>query len=119
MSNISALSEKIALTAQGLPQMTIMEVCGTHTHAIRRHGIRQLLPGNIRLVSGPGCPVCVTAEEDIALALALAKLPNVTLFCFGDMMRVPCGEESLTLLASRGADVRISLSPLDALGFAL
>jgi len=119
VSNIELLTEKIAQTAQGLPQMTIMEVCGTHTHAIRRHGIRQLLPGNIRLVSGPGCPVCVTAEEDIALALALAKLPNVTLFCFGDMMRVPCGEESLTLLASRGADVRIALSPLDALAFAI
>jgi hydrogenase expression/formation protein HypD len=96
-----------------------MEVCGTHTHAIRRHGIRQLLPPNIRLVSGPGCPVCVTAEEDIALALALARLENVTLFCFGDMLRVPCGDESLSLLASRGADVRIALSPLDALDFAL
>ena len=119
MSNISALTEKIAQTAQGLPQMTIMEVCGTHTHAIRRHGIRQLLPGNIRLVSGPGCPVCVTAEEDIALALALAKLPNVTLFCFGDMMRVPCGDESLSQLASCGADVRIALSPLDALDYAV
>ena len=95
-----------------------MEVCGTHTHAIRRYGIRQLLPPNIRLVSGPGCPVCVTAEEDIARALSLAKLPNVTLFCFGDMMRVPCGDESLLLLASRGSDVRIALSPLDALDFA-
>ena len=118
MSNIELLTEKIAVTASGLPRMTIMEVCGTHTHAIRRYGIRQLLPGNIRLVSGPGCPVCVTAEEDIACALALAKQPNVTLFCFGDMMRVPCGEESLSLLASRGADIRIALSPLDALAFA-
>jgi hydrogenase expression/formation protein HypD len=60
----------------------------------------------------------VTAEEDIALALALAKQPNVTLFCFGDMMRVPCGDESLLQLLSRGADVRIALSPLDALAFA-
>jgi len=115
---IGILTEKIARAAEGLPQVTIMEVCGTHTHAIRRYGIRQLLPPNIRLVSGPGCPVCVTAEEDIARALALAKLPNVTLFCFGDMMRVPCGDESLLLLASRGADVRIALSPLDALDFA-
>jgi hydrogenase expression/formation protein HypD len=115
---IQTLTEKIAQAAQGLPQMTLMEVCGTHTHAIRRHGIRQLLPANIRLVSGPGCPVCVTAEEDIALALALAKQPNVTLFCFGDMMRVPCGDESLLDLSARGADVRIALSPLDALAFA-
>ena len=118
MSAIQLLTEKIAQTALGLPQITIMEVCGTHTHAIRRHGIRQLLPANIRLVSGPGCPVCVTAEEDIARALAIAKQPNVTLFCFGDMLRVPCGDESLLLLLSRGADVRIALSPLDALSFA-
>jgi len=118
VSAIQTLTEQIAQTAQGLPQMTIMEVCGTHTHAIRRHGIRQLLPQNIRLVSGPGCPVCVTAEEDIALALALAKQSNVTLFCFGDMLRVPCGNESLLQLSSRGADVRIALSPLDALTFA-
>ena len=118
MNHIQLLSEKIALAAQDLPQVTIMEVCGTHTHAIRRHGIRQLLPQNVRLVSGPGCPVCVTAQEDIALALSLAKMPGVTLFCFGDMMRVPCGNESLAELASRGADVRIALSPLDALAFA-
>ncbi|HML68152.1 MAG TPA: hydrogenase formation protein HypD [Clostridia bacterium] len=118
MNTIQTITERIANAAAGLPQTTIMEVCGTHTHAIRRHGIRQLLPENIRLVSGPGCPVCVTAEEDIALALALAKLPNVTLFCFGDMMRVPCGDESLLQLLSRGADVRIALSPLDALAFA-
>ena len=118
MNAVQTLTEKIALAAEGLPQVTIMEVCGTHTHAIRRYGIRQLLPPNIRLVSGPGCPVCVTAEEDIARALSLAKLPNVTLFCFGDMMRVPCGDESLLLLASRGSDVRIALSPLDALDFA-
>lgn len=118
MNAIHTLTEKIARAAGGLPPVTIMEVCGTHTHAIRRYGIRQLLPPNIGLVSGPGCPVCVTAEEDIARALALAKLPNVTLFCFGDMMRVPCGNESLSLLASHGADVRIALSPLDALTFA-
>ena len=118
MNTIPLLTEKIAKAASDLPQITIMEVCGTHTHAIRRHGIRQLLPPNIRLVSGPGCPVCVTAEEDIGLALALAKLPNTTLFCFGDMMRVPCGGESLQQLSARGADVRIALSPMDALFFA-
>ena len=118
MNTIQTIAERIATAADGLPQTTIMEVCGTHTHAIRRHGIRQLLPPNIRLVSGPGCPVCVTAEEDIALAFALAKRPDVTLFCFGDMMRVPCGDESLLSLLLRGADVRIALSPLDALAFA-
>ena len=118
MNAVQTLTEKIAQTARELPPITVMEVCGTHTHAIRRYGIRQLLPPNIRLVSGPGCPVCVTAEEDVALALALAKLPNVSLFCFGDMLRVPCGDESLLQLSSRGADVRLALSPLDALEFA-
>ena len=118
MNQITLLKEKIALVARDLPPITIMEVCGTHTHAIRRYGIRQLLPQQIRLVSGPGCPVCVTAEENIALALALSKLHNVALFCFGDMMRVPCGDESLSLLASRGANVRIALSPMDALAYA-
>ena len=95
-----------------------MEVCGTHTHAIRRYGIRQLLPEQVRLVSGPGCPVCVTGEEDIALALALARMPNVTLFCFGDMLRVPCGGESLAGLRASGADVRFCVSPMDALDYA-
>ena len=95
-----------------------MEVCGTHTHAIRRYGIRQLLPEQVRLVSGPGCPVCVTDQADIALALALAKMPSVTLFCFGDMLRVPCGGESLASLRAGGADVRLCVSPLDALDFA-
>jgi hydrogenase expression/formation protein HypD len=118
LDSIDLLKEKIALAAQDLPPVTIMEVCGTHTHAIRRYGIRQLLPEQIRLVSGPGCPVCVTAEEDIALALALAKLPNLTLFCFGDMMRVPCRDESLALMKSRGADVRLAVSPMDALSYA-
>jgi len=95
-----------------------MEVCGTHTHAIRRYGIRQLLPKQVRLVSGPGCPVCVTAEEDIALALALARLPNVTFCCFGDMLRVPSGNESLLTLRAGGADVRLCVSPLDSLEIA-
>ena len=119
MNAIQTLTEKIAYAARKLPPTTIMEVCGTHTHALRRYGVRQLLPEQIRLVSGPGCPVCVTAEEDLSLALAAAKLPNTTLFCFGDMMRVPCGDESLLSLSSRGADVRLCVSPMDALDFAL
>lgn len=110
--------EKIYEAGEHLPPTTIMEVCGTHTHAIRRYGIRQLLPEQVRLVSGPGCPVCVTDSADIALALALAKIPNVTFFCFGDMLRVPSGNESLASLRARGADVRLCVSPLDALDFA-
>lgn len=118
MSRISILTENIRLLGETLPPTTIMEVCGTHTHAIRRYGIRQLLPEQVRLVSGPGCPVCVTAEEDIALALALARQPNVTFCCFGDMLRVPCGGESLLGLRGNGADVRLCVSPLDALEIA-
>lgn len=118
MSELEILTEKIRKAGEHLPPTTIMEVCGTHTHAIRRYGIRQLLPEQVRLVSGPGCPVCVTDSADIALALALAKMPNVTFFCFGDMLRVPCGNESLVSLRARGADVRFCVSPLDALDFA-
>ncbi len=118
MSELQILTEKIHKAGEHLPPTTIMEVCGTHTHAIRRYGIRQLLPEQVRLVSGPGCPVCVTDQADIALALALARLPNVTFFCFGDMLRVPCGSESLASLRAGGADVRLCVSPLDALAFA-
>lgn len=118
MSSIARLTESIRSLGEQLLPTTIMEVCGTHTHAIRRYGIRQLLPKQVRLVSGPGCPVCVTAEEDIALALALARLPNVTFCCFGDMLRVPCGGESLLNLRAGGADVRLCVSPLDALDIA-
>jgi len=118
VSELEVLTEKIREAGEHLPPTTIMEVCGTHTHAIRRYGIRQLLPEQLRLVSGPGCPVCVTDQADIALALALASMPNVTFFCFGDMLRVPCGNESLASLRARGADVRLCVSPLDALDFA-
>ncbi|HWQ58931.1 MAG TPA: hydrogenase formation protein HypD [Clostridia bacterium] len=118
VSAIEALRREIGRRADGLPETTVMEVCGTHTHAVWRNGIRQLLPANIRLVSGPGCPVCVTDEADLARALWLAKQKNVSLCCFGDMLRVPCGEESLLALSAEGADVRVCVSPLDALAAA-
>ncbi len=69
--------------------LKFMEVCGSHTVAIFKSGIRDLLPGNISLVSGPGCPVCVTAVEDIDRAVEIARIPEVILATFGDMMRVP------------------------------
>ncbi|OPY87355.1 MAG: Hydrogenase isoenzymes formation protein HypD [Syntrophus sp. PtaU1.Bin208] len=69
--------------------ITLMEICGTHTHAIGRFGIRRLLPENIRLISGPGCPVCVTSISDVDRALYLAERPNVLFATFGDMLRVP------------------------------
>ncbi|KJS22121.1 MAG: hydrogenase assembly protein HupF [Clostridiaceae bacterium BRH_c20a] len=96
----------------------IMEVCGTHTMAIAKAGIKQLLPANIELISGPGCPVCVTAQEDIERILILAKKREVIITTFGDMLRVPGSTGSLQEMQAQGADVRIVYSPLDAVNLA-
>jgi len=96
----------------------IMEVCGTHTMAIAKWGLRDVLPENITLVSGPGCPVCVTANEDLDRAIEIAKQPGVITCTFGDMMKVPGSYESLSDLKGQGHDVRIVYSPLDALTLA-
>ena len=96
----------------------IMEVCGTHTMSIARWAIKDMLPGNIKLISGPGCPVCVTDSKILAQALALAKEPKVIFTCFGDMIRVPAGKQSLMQLQSQGCDIRIVLSPMEALEMA-
>ncbi len=98
--------------------LTVMEVCGTHTVAIARSGLRELLPENIRLISGPGCPVCVTDDADLDYAIALARERGVILATFGDMMRVPGTTGSLQEEKSRGADVRVVYSPTDALALA-
>ena len=95
-----------------------MEVCGTHTVAIFRHGIRQLLPPSIQLISGPGCPVCVTATEDIDQAIKLAQIPGVIVTSFGDLLRVPGSNSSLQQERAAGADVRIVYSTFDALKLA-
>lgn len=97
---------------------TLMEVCGGQTHSIIRNGIDQLLPSNVELVHGPGCPVCVTPLEVIDRALDIAKRPQVTFFSFGDMLRVPGSHEDLFQVKSQGGDVRIAYSPLDAVRFA-
>ena len=97
---------------------TLMEVCGTHTVAIARNGIRNLMPEGTRLSSGPGCPVCVTANRDIDTVIALAKIPGVIITTFGDMTRVPGSTSSLLKEQAKGADVRIVYSPLDALRIA-
>lgn len=96
----------------------LMEVCGTHTVAIFRHGIRSLLPEGIRLLSGPGCPVCVTSIRNIDTAIAISKADDVIFTTFGDMMRVPGGRQSLSEARAEDADIRIVYSPLDALKFA-
>jgi hydrogenase expression/formation protein HypD len=95
-----------------------MEFCGGHTHAIFRHGLRQMLPPTVELRSGPGCPVCVTANADIDRAIALAILPRVVMATFGDMIRVPGSHGSLQTARAEGADVRVVYSPLDALQIA-
>ncbi len=96
----------------------LMEFCGGHTVAIFRHGIRQLLPGTIDMLSGPGCPVCVTANVDLDKAIALARLPNVIITTFGDMLRVPGSYSSLQLARAEGNDIRVVYSVQDALHIA-
>ncbi len=99
--------------------ITIMEVCGSHTNAIGRFGIRGLLPENIRLISGPGCPVCVTAIQDVDAALFLARQPGVLFVTFGDMLRVPgTGRRSLERERADGADIRIVDSAVECLALA-
>lgn len=117
-TKIKELKRGIDELVKDMGPITIMEVCGTHTASIYKYGIQELLPDNIRLVSGPGCPVCVTAQEDIAAALSIAQQDDVIFTCFGDMMRVPCGDKSLYSLYESGRDIRIVTSPLDALHIA-
>ena len=95
-----------------------MEVCGGHTHAIYRHGIEDLLPSSIDLIHGPGCPVCVIPMGRVDDAISVARNHDVTMCCFGDMMRVPGSKSTLLEAKARGADVRIVYSPLDALAMA-
>ncbi|SHK32666.1 hydrogenase formation protein HypD [Rhodothermus profundi] len=97
---------------------TIMEVCGGQTHAIVRFGIDELLPPDITLVHGPGCPVCVTPVELIDQAIAIASMPGVIFCSFGDMLRVPGTQGDLFSVKARGGDVRIVYSPLDAVRLA-
>ena len=96
----------------------LMEVCGTHTVSIFRAGIRQMLPPNVRLVSGPGCPVCVTDDACIDKAIAYAKRDDNIIATFGDMLKVPGSRSSLALAQAEGADVRVIYSPLDAVDIA-
>jgi len=98
--------------------VSLMEVCGTHTVAISRFGLRSMLPAGLKLLSGPGCPVCVTPLTEIDRAIAVAQAPGVILTTFGDMMRVPGSTSSLESERAEGADVRILYSPLEALDIA-
>lgn len=99
-------------------ELRIMEVCGTHTMSIFRHGIRSVMPPGITLLSGPGCPVCVTAQKDIDAYVAFAREKDVIVTTFGDLMKVPGSGSTLSLEKARGADVRIVYSIFDAIAIA-
>jgi hydrogenase expression/formation protein HypD len=105
--------------AKKLPHpIRLMEVCGTHTVAMFHHGIRKILPENISVISGPGCPVCVTSQADIDRAVAFTGLPGTIITTFGDMLKVPGTQASLGEMRAQGKDVRVVYSVLDALEIA-
>jgi len=99
-------------------RLRLMEFCGGHTHAILRFGIRALLPPDLEMLSGPGCPVCVTSPAGLDHAIALARIPEIILATFGDMVRVPGSRGSLQEARAGGSDIRIVYSPTDAVALA-
>jgi hydrogenase expression/formation protein HypD len=113
-----ALANRILSLVEPGRRRKLMEVCGGHTHVIYRYGIDELLPDEVELVHGPGCPVCVIPMGRVDDGIAIAEREGVTLACFGDMMRVPGSERTLQEAKAAGADVRVVYSPLDALRLA-
>ncbi|HEY6671827.1 MAG TPA: hydrogenase formation protein HypD, partial [Solirubrobacterales bacterium] len=113
-----ALAGEILSLVEAGRHYKVMEVCGGHTHSIYKYGIDDLLPENVELVHGPGCPVCVIPMGRVDDGIALAKIPGAIFTCFGDMMRVPGSNGSLLDAKAEGADVRMVYSPLDALRIA-
>ena len=113
------LAAQLAAEARPGAEYHFMEFCGGHTHALCRYGLLDLLPGNVRMVHGPGCPVCVLPIGRLDQAIALSRRPGVTLCTFGDMMRVP-GKDRVSLMRARaeGARVKMVFSPMDALAYA-
>lgn len=103
---------------QASEPVRLMEVCGTHTVSIARYGLRQVLPKSIELLSGPGCPVCVTGNSDLDKAISMARIPDALVATFGDMMRVPGSYSTLALEKAAGCNVRVVYSPLDGLKMA-
>jgi hydrogenase expression/formation protein HypD len=115
---VEELTAQIAATCEKLAAVRIMEVCGTHTVSIFRNGIRSLLPATLRLVSGPGCPVCVTAQRHIDASIELAQRDGVVVATYGDMMRVPGRQGNLEQCRARGAHVHVIQSARTALQLA-
>ena len=103
---------------QATEPLKLMEVCGTHTVSIARYGLRKVLPKTIELISGPGCPVCVTGNSDLDKAIAMASIPDALVATFGDMLRVPGSYSTLAHEKAGGRDVRVVYSPLDGLKIA-
>jgi hydrogenase expression/formation protein HypD len=114
---VAKLADHIKNQARG--DLSFMEVCGGHTSAIHRFGIPSLLPGNIKLISGPGCPVCVTGRDFIDRAVACSRMKDVIITTFGDLIRIPGSASSLEKERAKGADIRIVFSGLDALDTAI
>jgi len=115
---LQEVNRQVAELCRNRDGLKLMEVCGTHTMAISSSGIRRAVDPRLKLVSGPGCPVCVTEESDIDRAIGFAALKGVTVLTFGDMMRVPGTNGSLNDARAKGADVRVVYSPLDGLQMA-
>jgi hydrogenase expression/formation protein HypD len=113
-----AVSAEIAATVDAGRHYKVMEVCGGHTHSIYKYGVDDLLPPNVELVHGPGCPVCVIPMGRVDDGIAIARRPEVIFTCFGDMLRVPGADGTLLDAKAEGADVRMVYSPLDALRIA-
>ncbi|MDH3883779.1 MAG: hydrogenase formation protein HypD, partial [Desulfobacterales bacterium] len=109
LEKIKAISKK---------NVRLMEVCGTHTVSIFRSGIRSLLPKTISLLSGPGCPVCVTDQAEVDAFIELARIDDVIITTFGDLMRVPGTKSSLQRESAAGRDIRVVYSTFDALEIA-
>ncbi|MEJ2294413.1 MAG: hydrogenase formation protein HypD [Candidatus Lokiarchaeota archaeon] len=112
ISNINRVSKELNRKSR------IMHVCGTHEHTISKFGLRSLLPKNIEILSGPGCPVCVCPAADIDKAVELGKRRDTIITSFGDMIRVPSTNISLAELKAKGADIRIVYGPHDAVKIA-
>ncbi len=116
---VHGLAHQVQTLAEKLPRpVTFMEVCGTHTNAIAAAGLRRLMPPQVRLISGPGCPVCVTPVGYVDRALALAREDGHVIATFGDLLRVPASVGSLEEARAEGCDVRVVYSPRDALALA-
>lgn len=116
---VAGLTQALAEAARGLPPVRIMHVCGTHEHELGRYALRQLLPANLKLIAGPGCPVCITPAAAIATVIRLARLDPAPIVCaYGDIVRVPIASGSLWEAKAEGADVRMVYGPRDAVRLA-